>query len=130
MGEQPFKVGDVIRVGDVTGEVYAIDALSVRLRSFDNLMVRIPNEAMLKSNLTNVSHFPIRRLDMKISVAYTEDIAEVRRVLEAVAERNPVCFSEPKPVVICLGFANSGIDLQFSVWATQKNYLALRNTHA
>jgi small-conductance mechanosensitive channel len=96
MAEQPFVIGDIIKVADTTGTVVSVDWLSVRLRTFDNLLVRIPNETMLKSNVTNLTHYPVRRLDMQIGVAYKEDIERVRRVLEEVADKNPICLEGAK----------------------------------
>ena len=128
MGEQPFVIGDYVRVGDTTGEVVSIDLLSVKLRTFDNLLVRIPNETMLKANVTNLTHFPIRRLDMQIGVAYKEEIQHVREVLLVVAAANPICLEEPEPLIIFLGYGDSSLDLQFSVWCAKENILTLRNT--
>lgn len=127
IGERPFSVGDVITVGNTTGEVLSIDLLSVKLRTFDNLYVRIPNEQMIKSEVTTLTRFPIRRLDLKIGVAYKEDIARVREVLQTLAERHPLCLDEPAPLFIFLGFGDSSIDLQFSVWAKKENFLDLKN---
>ncbi|RXM22074.1 mechanosensitive ion channel, partial [Citrobacter sp. AAK_AS5] len=81
--ERPFVVGDVITVDDVTGEVLTIDMLSTKLRTFDNLYVRMPNETIIKSRVTNLTHFPIRRIDLRLGVAYREDLARVRAVLDA-----------------------------------------------
>lgn len=128
MVEEPFVVGDLIRVGDTTGEVLSIDLLSVKLRTFDNLYVRLPNETMIKSPVTTLTRFPIRRADVKLGVAYKEDIAQVRQVLLAVAEKNPLCLDEPKPLFIFLGYGESSLDIQFSVWATRENFLALKNS--
>ena len=128
MGEQPFVVGDFIRVGETTGEVVSIDLLSVKLRTFDNLLVRIPNETMLKANVTNLTHFPIRRLDMKIGVAYKEQVDHVRQVLLEVARRNVICLEEPEPLIIFLGFGDSALEFQFSVWCAKDNFIPLRNT--
>lgn len=127
MVEEPFVVGDLIRVGDTTGEVLSVDLLSVKLRTFDNLYVRLPNETMIKSPVTTLTRFPIRRADVKLGVAYKEDIAKVRQVLLAVAEKNPLCLDEPKPLFIFLGYGESSLDIQFSVWATRENYLDLKN---
>jgi small-conductance mechanosensitive channel len=128
IAERPFEVGDMIRVGDVTGEVLSIDALSVKLRTFDNLFVRIPNETLIKSQVTTLTRFAIRRLDLSLGVAYKEDVEHVRKVLMAVAERNPLCLDEPPPLFIFLGFGDSALTLQFSVWASRQNFLALRNS--
>jgi small-conductance mechanosensitive channel len=128
IAEQPFLIGDIIKVGDTSGEVVSIDLLSIKMRTFDNLLVRIPNESMLKSNLTNLTHFPIRRFDLKVGVAFKEDLSKVQRVLLDTARGIPICLQEPEPLIIILGFGESSVDLQFSVWAKRENFLDLRNT--
>ena len=126
IGEKPFEVGDVIRVGTTTGTVLSIDLLSVKLCTFDNLFVRLPNETLLKSEITNFTRFPIRRFDQLIGVAYKEDLAKVEEILLEVAERNPLCLDEPRPLFQILAFADSSINLQFSVWTSRENFLEVR----
>ncbi len=128
LGERPFSIGDVVKIGDTTGEVISIDMLSVKLRTFDNLFVRIPNETIIKSSLTTLSKFPIRRLDLQLGIAYKEDIERVREVLFDLADKNPLCLDEPKPILIFQGFGESSINLQFSVWAQREQFLELRNS--
>lgn len=128
IGERPFQLGDIIKVGGTTGEILSIDLLSVKLRTFDNLFVRIPNETLIKSEVTNLTRFPIRRFDLAIGVAYKEEIDAVRQVLFEVADRNPLCLDEPAPLFIFLGFGDSSLNMQFSVWAKRENFLNLRNS--
>ena len=128
VAERPFSVGDVITVSGISGEVLSIDLLSIKLRTFDNLYVRIPNEQVLKTEVTTLTKFPIRRLDMQVGVAYKEDIGRVREVLEAVAERNPLCLEEPAPLFIFQGFGDSALNIQFSVWARRESFLDMRNS--
>lgn len=117
----------MIKIGDTTGEVLAIDLLSVKLRTFDNLFVRVPNESLIKSQITNFTRFPIRRLDLQIGVAYKEDVGRVRDILIQVADTYPLCLDQPRPLTIFQGFGDSALKLQFSVWTKRENYLALRN---
>lgn len=128
IGERPFEVGEVIRVGTTTGTVLAIDLLSVKLCTFDNLFVRLPNETLLKAEITNLTRFPIRRFDQLIGIAYKEDLAVVEKVLFRVAEENPLCLDEPRPLLQILAYADSSINLQFSVWAARENFLEVRRT--
>jgi small-conductance mechanosensitive channel len=130
MAEQPFRVGDVITVGDTTGEVLSIDLLSVKLCTFDNLQVRIPNETMLKANVVNQTRFPIRRYDFKLSVNYDEDLIRVREVLLAVAEDNLLCLRNPRPMFVFLGFGQSAIEIQLSVWAKRQSLFEMRTEMA
>lgn len=122
LGERPFEIGDVIKLGERTGEVIAIDMLSVKLRTFDNLYVRIPNENLLKSEIVNMTKHPIRRLDIPIRVAYKEDANRVKRILVEAAENNPLVLDEPKPTFLFLGFGHSSLELQFSVWVARENF--------
>lgn len=128
LAEKPFVIGDVISVAGTTGQVLSIDMLSVKLRQFDNRYVRIPNETMIKSEVANITRFPIRRADLNIGVAYKEDIARVREVLIDVAHNNPLCLEEPEPVVIFVGYGSSSIDLLFAVWAAKADWLKLKNS--
>ncbi len=130
IGEKPFVIGDIITVGPTTGEVLSIDMLSVKLRTFDNLYVRIPNQMLIQTEFTNVSRFPIRRYDMQVSVAYKEQLTRIQELLFEIAEANPLALEDPAPLVIFLGYGDSGINLQLSVWGLRENYLPLRNSIA
>lgn len=130
IGEKSFAIGDTISIGDTSGEVLSIDLLSVKLRTFDNLLVRVPNETLVKSEITNLTRFPIRRIDMKIGVGEKEDLARVREVLMEVADRNPTALIEPRPEVRFTAFGDSSFDLQFCVWTKRENYLETRNSLA
>ncbi|HEX5792391.1 MAG TPA: mechanosensitive ion channel family protein [Rheinheimera sp.] len=128
IGEKPFQLGDTIKVGNTTGEVLSIDLLSVKLRTFDNLFVRIPNETLIKSEVTNLTRFPIRRFDLLLGVAYKEQISRVRSVLLDVADKNPLCLDEPTPMFLFLGFGDSALNIQFSVWSKRESFRDLRNS--
>ena len=127
LGENPFSVGDVIRVGTTTGEVLSVDLLSVKLRTFDNLFVRVPNEQLIKTEITNLTRFPIRRIDLQLSIAYKDDLRRTVELLKEVADNNRLCLAEPEPLFIFQSFGDSGLQFQYSVWARRENFLELRN---
>lgn len=128
VAERPFVIGDIIDVDGNVGEVISLDLISVKLRTFDNIMVRVPNEQMIKTTVLNRSRFPIRRYDVQVGVAYKEDTEKVRRILFDVADRNPLCLDEPKPLFIYKGYGDSALEIQFSVWAKRENFLSLRTS--
>ena len=128
MTEEPFVVGDIIKVGNTTGQVLSIDLLSVKIRTYDNLFVRVPNETMIKSEITNLTRFPIRRADIQIGVAYKENVPKVRQLLMELADRNALCLEEPKPLFIFKGYGESSLDMQFSVWTKREHFLDFRNS--
>lgn len=126
--EKPFEIGDVIEIESTVGEVVGIDMLSVKLRTPDNLYVRIPNESLIKSRVVNRSRFSIRRLDLTLGIAYAEDVERVEALLLSLAEKNPVCLEEPKPFVLVTSFGPSSVDLQFSVWVPKDQMLSGRSS--
>ncbi len=114
--EKPFEIGNVIEVDTTIGEVVAIDMLSVKLRTPDNLYVRIPNETLIKTQVINRSRFPIRRLDLTVGIAYAEDVSRVETILLDLAQSSPFSLEEPRAFVLVTGFGPSSVDLQFSFW--------------
>jgi len=127
IGEQSFVVSDIIICDGHTGEVISIDLLSVKLKTFDNRYVRVPNEKLLSSSIVNLSRFPIRRADLHLRVDYDENLEEIKDVLISLSNRNPVCLAEPEPLFLIKGFGEYGVDIQFSIWTTQTNYITARN---
>lgn len=128
VSEKSFEIGDTIRIGDKTGKVFSIDLLSIKIRTFDNLLIRIPNQSVISNELTNITRFPIRRLDIELSVAYKEDLEKVKVILGEIVRNNPLCLDEPDHLIIFRHFGNSGIDLTLGVWVEKTNFLKVKNS--
>ena len=127
ISEKPFELGDLIKVGDKMGVVYSIDLLSIKLKTHDNLLIRIPNQTIISTEVINITKFPIRRMDIEISVAYKEDLNNVIRILKEIAAQNSLCLDEPEPLILAKNFGTSGIDFLFGLWFEKNNYVKLRN---
>ena len=128
VSEKSFEIGDVVQLGDKTGTVFSIDLLSIKIRTFDNLLIRVPNQTVISSELTNLTRFPVRRIDTLVSVAYKEDLNKVKSILESVAKQNPLCLDEPEPVIIFQNFGTSGIDITLGVWVERTHFLKVKNS--
>ena len=123
--EKPFAVGDWIEADGIEGEVFAIDLLSMRIRRFDNQLVRIPNETILKTNIRNLSSFPIRRVEIPIGISYSDDARTVQELLLGIAKAHPHCLDEPEPIVRFEEFGDSAQLLCLFVWVDRTNLLTL-----
>lgn len=82
---------------------------------------------MIKTQVTTLTKFPIRRADLPIGIAYKEDIERVKAILNDLANKNLLCLTEPTPLFIVLGLGTSSVDIQFSIWAKRENFLAMKN---
>ena len=128
ISEKPFEIGDVIKMGGTVGIVLSIDLLSVKIRTFDNQYIRIPNEKLLGSEITNVTRFPIRRMDINLGVAYKTDVNHLKTVLLELAAANPFCLDEPEPLFVFTKFGDSALEFLFGLWFYKTDYLNLKNS--
>lgn len=128
VSERSFEIGDLVRVGDKLGVVDSIDLLSIKLKTLDNLLVRIPNQTIITTELTNITRYPIRRMEILVSVAYKEDLRKVTQVLNEVVANNLLCLDEPEPLILFKNFGDSGIDIQLGLWFEKTKYKDFRNS--
>jgi small-conductance mechanosensitive channel len=128
ISEKPFGVGDVIKIGATVGIIQSIDLLSIKIRTFDNLFVRIPNEKILSSEVTNITRFPIRRMDFIFQVAYGQDLSRIYDLLADIARKNPWSLDEPQPVIVFNDFKESGVEILLGLWFAGSDYMDLKNS--
>jgi small-conductance mechanosensitive channel len=128
IGEKPFAIGDLIRVGASTGVVESIDLLSIKLRTYDNLFVRIPNEEMIRTQVVNISRYPIRRMDIDLRVTYAADPERVMELLRAIAHDNPHVLEDPAPLVLFNNLGEHGLEFRFGPWFEKSRFVLVRNT--
>ena len=126
LGERAVKVGDVVTVGTTSGEVLSVDLLSVKLRTFDNRLVRVPNEQLIKTEVTNLSAFPLRRIELVLTIPPWADLDAVRDLLIARAEARTDVLHEPAPTAFLGPFGPDGLDLKFCCWARREQFLVVQ----
>jgi small-conductance mechanosensitive channel len=126
--EKAFMPGDMIKIDNITGFVISIDFLAVKLRTPDNLFVRIPNETFIKNDLINITRYPIRRLDVTFSVEYGENLEKLREILLETAAENQYCLENPAPLFIVDSFGDSGFRILFALWFEKINFLTLKTS--
>jgi small-conductance mechanosensitive channel len=126
--EKHFQVGDSIEVDGLSGTVRSIDLLSIKIQTFDNRFIRVPNETIIKSNVINVSRFPIRRLDIFIMLPYKVDIECVKAIFDDIAKRNVYVLDNPQPLFILDKFDGNGINIMLGLWFEKDNLVYLKNS--
>ena len=126
--ERAFKIGDIIEISGIIGTVQSIDLLSVALKTFDSQYVRVPNETIIKANLINYSHFPLRRIKTELSVPYGIDLRRVETILIDTAKKSRFIVDDPAPSVLWTAFDSSGISCALLAWTSVQDYGTARNS--
>lgn len=114
--QQPFEVDDAIEVNGIGGTVLTINLRTSELRTWDGLIVIVPNADILSNPITNYTRAERRRIELPVGVSYGSDPSTARQaVLEAV-KSVPGFVSEPEPIVVFHTFAGSSIDMSAYFW--------------
>ncbi len=121
--DRPFEVGDTVEMEGRLGVVQEITLMSTLVRTFDNLLVRWPNEVVLKSQILNHTRYPVRRIDVKVRLAYGSDVARARAVLLGVLREEPTFLLDPEPDMVARGMLDYAIDVEARVWVRQPDFL-------
>ena len=127
ISEKPFVIGDTVQIGSTSGEVQSIDLLSIKLRTADNRFVRVPNETMIKSEVINITKYPIRRLEIPLLISPGNDLAKVSALLHKIAQQQELSLSQPEPAVIIDSFTELGTKLIFYVWSNKESIILLKS---
>ena len=127
VGDHAMQIGDFITVGGVTGTVDYISLLSVKIHTTDNQLVRIPNSSIINNNLTNTTYYPIRRIQIGVSVGYDTDMSFALETLKKAPALCPTVLSDPAPGVWLDGFGESGINMTLAVWFNKADFLQTKN---
>jgi len=115
--QQPFNIGESISVNGYSGSVTDISLRATEIRTFDGLLVFIPNAIVYSNPLTNLSKVPKRRVDLAASVDYATDLEQASRVaLEAVRQVPGVILDAPAPAISFETFGDKGINFTLSYW--------------
>jgi small-conductance mechanosensitive channel len=126
--ERPVKIGDKISIGDVTGYVEHIQILSTIVRTFEGIYVRVPNEKVFTSNLTNYVSNVARRFEYRIGIGYQEDAGRAIRIIRTVIEEEPLALKNPEPSVFVDKLGDSTVDLVIRIWTPSEEWYDLRNS--
>jgi len=115
--ERPITVGDRVQVGDIEGDVTAINMRATTVLSVTNLSVIVPNSEFISSTVVNYSHGDSRLIvNVEVGVSYLSDLDTVIRSLMEVAAAHPRVMQDPAPEVRLLEFGDSAWQMQLRVW--------------
>lgn len=121
---KPYKVGDYIEQGGISGIVKEIQVFNTLLITLDNKVIVVPNTQLATNTLTNYTRSEKRRVDVNVGIAYGEDINKARKVLVDLAMSHPDVLKDgaDAPVVAVLELGASSINLQLRAWTKTENY--------
>ena len=127
--ERPFRVGDTVTIGDVSGTVSRIRIRATTILDWDRKELIVPNKEFITGRLVNWSlSDPISRFIVKVGIAYGSDVELAEKLLLKVLNGNPLVLKEPKPSAYFLGFGDSSLNFELRVYiSTIDHWLPTRH---
>ena len=118
----PFKVGDYITVGGVSGTVKSIDLMRTTLNTPDNKLELIPNGDISASKITNYSTEQTRRVDLKFTASYDNSTESVKKAIMEVVSADKRILQDPAPSVSLSAYNANDIEYTLKVWVNGSEY--------
>jgi len=105
---RPFKVGDAVTAGGVTGSVESIGLFGTTINTADNVLTIVGNNKIFADTIQNFSANSYRRVDLTATISARVDHHQAIRLLQERLQRIPNVMASPAPVVDVLQFTSAG----------------------
>jgi small conductance mechanosensitive channel len=122
---RPFKVGDHIEVGTISGKVFEVGLFATEIHSADGVYQFVPNSELWNRRLTNYSRLPRRLVTVRVKLWDVDAIERIRKWLADDIEKDTRVLAEPKPDVIVSELADNCITLTVQAWTATDQYGAV-----
>ncbi|WP_269844991.1 mechanosensitive ion channel family protein [Tichowtungia aerotolerans] len=119
---RPFKIGDFIDAGGVTGIVRDIHIFTTTLNTPDNKRVIVPNSKIMGDSITNFSAEGTRRIELIASISYSDDIDKAEEILMDEIKKESRILPEPAPTVGLMEMGDSSINFVVRPWVKVPDY--------
>ena len=119
---KPYRVDDYIEAAGISGIVEKVQILTTILKTVDNKQIIVPNSQIMDSIITNYSAKETRRIDMKISVGYQDNIDFVKATLYEIISKDKRILTEPKPMVVVSELADSSVNFVIRTWVKSAEF--------
>lgn len=119
---RPFKVGDYVDAGGISGVVEEILIFATRMRTGDNKTIIVPNSSITGGTITNYSARDTRRVDMLFSISYTDDIKQAKQLLREILDQDQRILPDPAPVIAVAELASNSVNILVRPWVNATDY--------
>ena len=117
ISEKPIKIGDQVNIDGVAGFVEDVNILSTIIRTYDGLYVRIPNEKVFTSNITNYVAHVARRFEYVVGIRYSDDAEKAVEIIKRLIDEHPLALKNPEPIVFVDSLGDSSVNIVVRIWA-------------
>lgn len=124
--ERPIKLGNQVNIDGNVGIVEDISLISTIIRTFDGLYVRIPNEKVFTTTITNYVANVARRFEYVVGIRYSDDADQAIAIIKDLIEENPLALKNPAPTVFVDNLGDNSVNISVKIWAPATDWYSLK----
>lgn len=119
---KPFKAGDFVEAGGVSGTVKEVGLAYTKLNTIDNKVISVPNGQISSEKIINYTTAEQRRVDLKFDASYDAPVEQVLAAIKGVISAHPKALFTPEPFVRVSAYKDSSIEYSIRVWCATADY--------
>lgn len=124
LAERPIKIGDLVEINDLYGNVEHIGARSTRIKTGANLEIIVPNSSFLETNVVNWTLTDDRvRTVVKVGVAYGSPTDQVKQLLLESLEDTVGVLNVPRPTILFSEFGPDSLNFEAHFWLHMRSLM-------
>ena len=119
---RPYKVGDYVDCGTVSGTIKEMGLFTTILATPDGIFIAAPNSVIFGTPVKNYSRNATRRVDITVGISYGDYLPDGIRILQDLMNKNELILKEPAPQVLVADLADSSVNLTLRFWVPTAKY--------
>lgn len=114
--DRPFTINDLVEIDGQYGRVERITLRTTRIVTKDGRMLAVPNAVVMNKTIASYTNVPNLRIDIKVTIAVTENIDRVRGILVNLVQSDPDYLQEPRPRLVVVEINDYNIAVELQAW--------------
>lgn len=119
---RPFKTGDYVDAGGVSGTVQEVGLFTTELATPDNVFIAVPNSSIVSGAISNYSHHATRRIQLTIGIGYGDNMDAALKILLEIAAEDDRILDDPAPQALVMNYGDSSVDLALRCWTKNADF--------
>jgi small conductance mechanosensitive channel len=120
--QRTYQRGDFIEFGSIQGVVREIGLFTTILETGDGIHVSAPNSSIWGTPLKNYTRNGKRRMDLSVSIAYTDSIETAFQVLREIIAAEDRFLKDPAPQIMVQSLGDSAVSVMLRAWIATGEY--------
>jgi small-conductance mechanosensitive channel len=126
MIERPIVIGDQVNIDGISGYVEDIKIISTVIRTYDGLYIRMPNEKVFTTNITNYVGNVARRFEYVVGIRYSDNAERAIDIIKNIIEDHPFALKNPAPAAFVDTLGDNTINIIVRIWGPSSEWYGIK----